>query len=201
MKPNPKIFLLALLISASANAQITNNTNQLGFKAGLNFTGLEYSKDYKNFSISTIVRPVVGVYGNLAIANRFSVQLEGIFNGLGHKTVNKNTGEIIQRINYISLPVLFKYHSSDHFKVFAGAQWDVLFSASKKYLAVDNEFIANKTTLNGDDFAAVLGLEYVINSRWSFQGRYAYGLTEVKKFDPMGQNRSLQTSFNYRLGK
>jgi len=196
------IFLAGLMIHfLIASAQVSNNANQFGIKTGINFTGFEFDKNQPSFSIGTTVRPTLGIYGNLQISNSLSIQLEGSYTGLGHKLSNKVTGEKIQRLNYVSLPVLLKYHTNDRFKLLLGAEWDILFGATQKYLAVDNDFKSNKTMLNGDDFAILAGFEYALGGRWSFQTRYAYGLTSIRKFDPVGSNRSLQTAITYRMGK
>lgn len=195
-------FLLAtLILTFSIQAQVASNSAQMGIKTGLNFTGFEFSETAKNFSIGTVVRPTVGFYGNLPVSKCISIQLEASYSGLGYKLTNAITGEKNQRLNYVSLPVLLKYHAGERFKLLLGAEWDILFGATQKYQAVDNEFVSNKGTLNGDDFAIVGGFEYTLGGRWALQTRYIYGLTEIRKFEPTGSNRALQTAFTYRLGK
>lgn len=115
------LLLVTLIFTFSSQAQITSNFAQLGIKTGLNFTGFEFSETVSNFSIGTVVRPSIGFYGNLPVANCLSIQLEAAYSGLGYKLTNTITGEKNQRLNYFSLPLLLKYHTGEKFKILIGA--------------------------------------------------------------------------------
>jgi outer membrane protein OmpA-like peptidoglycan-associated protein len=200
-----KSFLALAFVLATASgimAQDFNNDAHLGIKAGANFSTLRLIDEFPDgASTGWNVRPVGGFFGNLPVSRRLSIQLEALYSGLGGKYQFRDTlGEINQRQDYISVPLMLKFHASSRFKVLIGGGWDILLKAKAEdsKTGIDRDV---KDELRGDDFNVTGGLEFWPGYNWVIQARYIHGLTDVNRFNPVTRNQAVQLTLGYRFGK
>ncbi len=201
-----KKLFFALVIMLASLTQITaqdyGNDSYLGIKAGANISTLNLTKNVPDgWSNGWLVSPVGGFFGNLPVGKRLSIQLEALYGGWGGVIKRgTNLAETEQRTTYASVPLLFKFHASEKFKVLLGGEWDIMLSAKAKDKTAGTED-KNKDQLRGDDFGLTGGLEFWPAYNWVIGARYIHGLTEVTKFNPQSQNQSVQVTLGYRFGK
>jgi outer membrane protein OmpA-like peptidoglycan-associated protein len=203
-----KSFVALAIMLASASgllAQEYNNDAHLGIKAGANFSTLRLGDDNVPDGASNgwLTRPVGGFFGNIPFAKRWSFQLEALYSQMGGTyEPGGNADKLKQKLTYISLPVMLKFHVSPKFKILAGGSWDIKMDAE-----VENETTGVETDngdfIYGDDFAATAGLEFWPGYNWVIQARYIHGLTEVNRltFAPQNYNQAIQLTLGYRFGK
>ena len=191
------MLTLANLAQAQNN---WNNVPQLGAKAGLNFSTMKFKQ--AGYDNGWLTRPVFGLFGNIPVANRVSVQIEGLYSGMGTKIFrNVSQGDVEQRVNYFSVPTLLKFHPGKSFKILAGAEWDFRLNAKSKNLLTGSKD-ENTSKVNGMDIGLTAGLEYWPFNRVVLGGRYIHGLNDVAKesyIPNSNKNRAVQVSLGYVL--
>ncbi len=167
-----KLFLLLVsgAFLTAANAQI-----QFGVKAGANFATLTGS-DIQDAKMK------VGIHGGafvaLPVGSMFSVQPEVLYSGQGAKADADGT-TVSLNLNYINVPVLFKYNNPCGFFAETGPQLGFLMSA--KYKAGSNSQDA-KSAYKSTDFAWAIGAGYLIKSvNVGIDARYNLGLSSIAK--------------------
>ncbi len=205
MKKSYVALAIMLASFTGLQAQEYNNDAHLGVKAGANFSTLRLGSENVPDGASNgwLVRPVGGFFGNLPFAKRWSFQLEALYSLMGGKyEPGANQAAQTQKLNYLSLPVMLKFHATPKFKVLAGGSWDIMLAAEREDDLTGTE-TDNKDNLDGDDFAITGGLEFWPAYNWVIQGRYIHGLTKVNKFTfaPENFNQAVQVTLGYRFGK
>ena len=203
MKKSYVALAIMLASVTGMQAQDYNNDAHLGVKAGANFSTLRLGKDNVPDGASNgwLVRPVGGFFGNIPVANRWSFQLEALYSAVGGKyEPGSNQAASTQRLDYVSLPVMLKFHATPKFKVLAGGSWDLLMKAENEASGVETD---NKDRINGDQFTLTGGLEFWPGFHWVIQARYIHGLTRVNhlSFAPENYNQSAMLTLGYRFGK
>ncbi|MBL7857498.1 MAG: PorT family protein [Cyclobacteriaceae bacterium] len=169
-----------------------------GIKGGLNLANQNY--DVEGFTISPDNRTSfhLGGYLNVGFSESFSLQPELLFNSVGAKYTGD--GDYLMKLNYISVPVMFKYNPAPIFNIHAGPQFGFLMSA-KGESDGDSEDI--KDDLKGLDFGFGLGAGVDLPMGLNFSARYILGLSnivdELDSSDGKVTNNVIQLSIGYRL--
>jgi hypothetical protein len=194
-----KIVYLFILLSLSTTLAFTQDNvvpkNRFGFKAGVNWSRIQSKMpDDKNFSDGQI-GAVVGVFREIKLDERFDFQMELLFNSVGGKT---DTGNI--RLNYLSLPLLFKLHGK-HFGVLAGPQVGVLISGKLKPDLMPAKDLSN--SYKSADISGIVGVEYNFgkNNMWVISARYQIAITNILKDMPGNarKNYAVQGTVGFRF--
>jgi hypothetical protein len=195
LKIKTLLLSIALLVGAGINAQEFH----YGINAGSNFavqSGIaEY---YKNENIRTGLH--VGVFGNMALKNNFSLQGEINYEQKGEKEDGN-----IRKYDYISVPVLVKYSlgKSDKtklkFNINAGPYAGYLINAETEI-----EDVTTDIKDNSEDFelGAILGfgMKYPIaNNNIVFDLRMGLGFTDFDKNDSDPKNKYIGISLGYEF--
>lgn len=168
-----KIIMIILIISYSiTNAQKSKKDEGIlfGLKGGLNISN--FNGDIKDNSNRTSVH--IGVFSEIMINDRFSIQPEILYSGQGYSGSNE-PGFSRSKYDYINMPILAKIYVAERISVEAGPQIGFLLSAKKK-TELDNVTIPNQKTL---DFGLNIGLAYDLKNRIFFQTRYNLGLSNI----------------------
>ena len=165
--------MIILIISYSiTNAQKSKKDEGIlfGLKGGLNISN--FNGDIKDNSNRTGVH--IGVFSEIMINDRFSIQPEILYSGQGYSGSNE-PGFSRSKYDYINMPILAKIYVAERISVEAGPQIGFLLSAKKK-TELDNVTIPNQKTL---DFSLNIGLAYDLKNRIFFQTRYNLGLSNI----------------------
>ncbi|HSD15345.1 MAG TPA: OmpA family protein [Flavobacterium sp.] len=186
-----KLAFLMVLISGitQVNAQITDRTF-FGVKLGGNWSTINYDPSVNG--LETDYKPgfVGGVYYNYAISKKTSIQPELLYSIMGSEISQSHPDPDLGgklRLEYLSVPLLFKFNPIWRFSVFAGPQFDFLINSNSE--ADNREKIDQKNNLKGTDIAGTFGIEYWITGNIGVYARYIYGFTDIN--DSHGTNATV----------
>ncbi|MBC6492445.1 OmpA family protein [Flavihumibacter stibioxidans] len=190
---------LAATISGAVSAQEGENDYFIGAKAGLNISTFKldgavpagHKSEFK-------FQPVAGFFMNMPLSKKFSVQPELLYSIMGSNVKNSGS-DLKQRLDYLSIPLLFKYKVSNQFNLLLGPQADLLVRARQE---VNSRTTNNVQNLRRDDYAATAGFEWWPAGRLVVGARYIHGLTNVRRYDDYEWfNRGVQATAGLRLSK
>ena len=201
---------MAAVCSLAASAQFSNpNKPAFGIKGGANFASVSISQEGSSasYGTGTLTNFSAGVFADLPLSERFSVQPGLFYSGKGYK-VNLNFGfgsemdfnaESSLKISYVQLPVNFLYNAELKFgKLFFGAGPFLAAAIKAKGKAsgnievdIDGEVISDSDATsedleigsNGDikrlDYGAtgLIGLKF--NNGLLLSANYDYGLANI----------------------
>lgn len=170
------LTVFAALMVFAASAQFKG-----GVKAGLNLANTSGDVEGDDMLIGFHV----GLYGQFDLSDALTLQPEVLYYGAGDKQ-----GDESIKLNYLAIPVMFKYKLGDMFNVQAGPQLGLLLSTDPSEL---------KDGLKGTDFGLNLGLGATF-SKFSVDARYSLGLANIVDSDDFeGKNNVIQISLGYQL--
>jgi opacity protein-like surface antigen len=159
-----------LSLQAQTDAeQLKDKKVTLGLRTGYEFQTNNSSLNY-NLNL-----PYIGVWSDFKFNDNWSLQLElNLRSEKRERLFNNGFRESINEV-YLTVPVLFKYHVNEKFKIYAGTQ---LLSAS----LVNDIFGLKKW--NG-----ILGIEYNIIENFFFDARFRHGFEGQKTINNFRDNR------------
>lgn len=122
-----------------------------------------------------------GGWVNFPVSKGFSIEPQVMYSFYRYKTNSAiplllNNG----KLNFVSIPVLLKFHVGNGFALTAGPQLDILASVD------DKNNIAEKDDFKGASFSAFGGVEIFPRGPLTIFGRYIHGLSNM-------DNRSVET--------
>jgi hypothetical protein len=172
-----KKIILTLFIAAVTTVSV-NAQASIGVKAGVNFASI------LNENISGVKGRTsfnAGIMAEIATSSTTSVQLELLYSGQGFSYDGGTIGADIipkdtYKLNYLNIPILFKYYINDEFSFAIGPQLGFL--VSSKTENTDKNLNDYFTTAS---FDVVFGLGYKFDNGLYFDARYNLGLTDIYK--------------------
>ncbi len=195
------VSLTIFLFTSKANAQTFNSSNlTFGVKAGLNVARLSILDISEK--IKSVMKPMVGVYGNYLLDDNWSLRAELLYAGAGTKSeANENNYTYSRTISlsYLYVPILGKYQiSTIPLSFSAGPQFGFLLAHNEK----TNDPYGNLSSpeeYRSLEMSLVIGAEYGVNDQINIGLRYQSGLTSIFNDDPLGavKNRILTLSLGY----
>jgi outer membrane protein OmpA-like peptidoglycan-associated protein len=173
-----RIFLLALscfVITSiySQNIVKEHYTVSGGLLGAANFS--EFRKPSANIDYNTKAGWSAGGWLNFPVSNVFSIEPQAMFSSYRYFT--PSTASVLLKdgsIRYISVPLILKFNTGDHFAITAGPQVD--FTASVEN---ENGSTTRESDLKKTSFSAFGGLEIFPHGRVTVFGRYIYGFTNM----------------------
>lgn len=189
MKKVILVAVIAIIAMVSVNAQTS-----FGAKAGLNVANLSGDIDGNE----ALIGFNVGVFAEIALADSFYLQPELVFSAQGTEIGDPLFDLFFLAenlsLNYINLPIMFKYDVANRFYLEAGPQVGFLVSAKFADVDVKDDF---ETT----DFGANFGLSYGFTEKLFAQARYNIGLSNIAKDsgDEELKNSVLSFSLGYKF--
>ena len=178
-------MVLTLIMSVSAQ-------NSIGVKGGVNFAAI-LGETISGINGRTSFN--AGIFIESELTSISSVQLEVLFSGQGFTTEEhiirggifdgESLGGNTFSMDYLNIPMLYKYYVNKGFYVEAGAQLGFLVSAK-----VENDITIGEVTnrnsssnfrdnLTAASFDLIAGIGYKFDSGIGFSARYTYGLTDI----------------------
>ena len=191
MKKMILVAVIALFSMVGVNAQTS-----FGAKAGLNVANL--SGDITDNK--ALIGFNVGVFAEIMLADSFYLQPELVFSAqgtlIGDSLFGFDLFFLIENfnLNYINIPIMFKYDVANRFYLEAGPQIGFLVSAKFADVDVKDDF-------ESTDFGANFGLSYGFTEKLFAQARYNIGLSNIAK-DSGGDkisNAVLSFSLGYKF--
>jgi hypothetical protein len=126
----------------------------------------------------------VGAYGQFGLSDALTLQPEVLYYGAGAKA-----GDVDLKVNYLAIPVMFKYALGETFNVQAGPQIGLLLSTDPSEM---------KDGLKGTDFGLNIGIGAGFG-KFSADARYSMGLSNINDGTGDIKNNVIQISFGYLL--
>lgn len=181
-----KKTLLTLSMVLVASIAFSQAKIELGLKGGANFANTDIS------GAESITAYHAGLYGMVKIAN-IGIQPELLLSKQGSEF--PAGGEF--NLNYVNIPVMFKYYLPMGLNFQAGPQFGFLLKAEDQ---AGNDL---KDGLKSSDLSAAVGAGWDAPFGLSFTARYVMGLSDIN--DTAGassvKNKMFQLSLGYRLFK
>lgn len=179
--------LLAILILSSIQSFSQNVTNApyLGLKAAANFSMNSFSDpSLSGYDVKYKTGFAGGLYYNIPVSNRFSIQPELFYSQMGSKLESTVDGldNITMQIDYVTIPVLFKYSPIKNLGIFAGPELMLMTMAKLNYENADDANITSQ--LKNIDPVGTLGAEYWFTKNFGIYGRYIFGFSNINLEEP-----------------
>ncbi len=188
-------FLLSFLIVVSIKAQTT-----FGVKGGVNFAN--FNGDVPTNKSLTKIN--IGGFVNYAINDKFQIQPELLYQGMGSEISGEQSIQIgdqfyYQRLeekimmDYLTIPVSMRYFLANRFYTEFGPQLGLALNQKVKFNRYTNDNGVESTssgeqkldqyynigTVKEFDFSLIFGLGYELNNGLGFNLRYNLGITPV----------------------
>lgn len=166
------ILSIALIITVSVSAQsiISERGFNWGVKGGLNATSLS-----NDFNLNTKASFYAGAYAKLFITENWAIQSEIVYSRQGAQD-EVNELKILQRINYINIPILAKYYIVKKLSVEVGPQLGIKLDSESKF---DDYKLKNSEAFTSVDLSLAIGASYYIMNNISVNVRCNIGLTNI----------------------
>jgi len=166
--------LIAVLAMVSVSAQAT-----FGIKGGVNFASI-LNENIAGVKGRTSFN--AGIVAEIETSSTTSFQAEIVYSGQGFSYeggIIPDVGEALKdtyKLNYLNIPLVFKYYVNDEFSIGVGPQVGFLLSAKtdKGDVKVDKYFTAAS-------FDVLFDLAYKFDNGFNLSARYNLGLTDIWK--------------------
>lgn len=213
------------LLSAQENTSSkASNPVTFGVKGGLNASTITTSHNYEDS------KPKVGfnagVFANIPIASKFSIQPELSYNQVGSKIETdarydipgtvvrmRNTGSV--SLGYLSLPVMLQYNLLPNLYVEAGPEFGLLLGGKTEnswtetrtsgnnisVTSSSNDIKINKDFYNTFNMGIGIGAGYFFTSNFGVTARFTAGITDIYKYNDgdAARNNTFQVGVAYKF--
>jgi len=163
---------------------------EVGAKGGLNYSNLNMSKDGRLYS--TYYHAGVGYHiGGYATFKfkKIAIQPELLYSNQNQYFTTPNYSNLKTTLNYINIPVMFKYYPVGSLNVQVGPQFGFLASSKGDLNQIQNGNFAGQPVLNQDlssylrstDFSIVFGAGINLPVNLNLSVRYTVGITDINK--------------------
>ena len=158
---------VALLAITGAQAQVA-----FGLKGGLNVSNL-YGSGVSSQNTKSLFGANAGVFASIPLATTFYIQPEVSYSmeGAMYKTPSSK-----DKLNFINIPIMFKYVTTSGFFVEAGPQLGILASAKKD---IGSSNIDIKNGLQNVNFSVGGGIGYKLDPSLALGARYMAGISDL----------------------
>ncbi|WP_265130737.1 porin family protein [Chryseobacterium oranimense] len=197
-------FAGSLLVNAQEKAKNSSPVT-FGVKAGLNASTLSKADQYDN---DQKIKPGfnAGVFANIPVAEKFSVQPEVLFNQVGSKTEERdefyiNSDRYRREVNYkktlsyLTIPVMVQYNILPQLYVEAGPEFGFLLGGKDKGDITMTRNSGNTTVTetsnfsekivkdlyNTFNFGIGIGAGYYFTQNFGVTARFTAGVTDIYK--------------------
>ena len=188
----------AVLLSFVATNNVNAQDLSFGPKVGYNNASLNGS-NFREFHDNNSINGMhVGIFAEVRF-NKFAIQPEVYYSTEGGKwKVGVNEGSLEHNFNleYIQVPLMFKYYLTNGIAIEAGPQAGFLTNSDVKFSDLDPD----SSKFNEFDFSVNAGLSINLPLNFMISARYNAGLTNVIDHpDVDWKNRVLRLSLGYRF--
>lgn len=191
---------------------------KFGLKGGVNFSNISISGGNSVTNPDTTTRTSFHLGGlvEVKLADKFALQPEIQYSSVGYKFALTGIeqgisyrGDVVDKIDYLSIPVLVKYFAAEGFSIEFGPQIAFLMS-HKADIQVNVAGTSNSETTDlkkyseNTEFGLNFGASYKLKNNLFFSGRYNLGLSDMQSESSDGEkilNRCFQLSIGYFFKK
>lgn len=140
---------------------------------------------------------VAGAYLNFPLGKVVSIEPQVLYSVVGGKVRTDGTQSLNQKLDYLSVPLLFKFHLGRWLALTAGPQFDFRTGAK----TIDPE-VENKDLFKSTSIGLGGGFELFPRERVTVYGRYVHGMTKVyenNETEPYYYNQLFQAGLKFKL--
>lgn len=144
-----------------------------------------------------------GMFVEIPLTDKLTIQPEVLYSAQGSKSEGVIEGYNVDatiKLNYINIPVMFKYQVADKFSLEAGPYVGFLASAKLKFdvEGLGSDTVDMKDMVKSTDFGLGLGMNYEFSDVIFANARYQAGLTQI---GDTGEGDDIKNSvFQFGLG-
>ena len=180
--------VIVLLTITSINAQAT-----VGIKGGVNFASI-LNENINGVKGRTSFN--VGLVAEVETSYSTAVQVELLYSGQGFKYKGGRIGgveflEDTYKLDYLNIPIVFKYYFKEGFSFESGPQVGFLLSAK-----MDKQDVNVRDFFTDASFDWLIGFGYKFDNGFNVNARYTLGLTDIWKGPTVNP-----PSYYYNYGK
>ncbi|MCG8340312.1 MAG: PorT family protein [Cytophagales bacterium] len=197
------VFTLVVLLLFTEGTK--GKEHNFGMKGGLNLAWTERPGSY-SFPDARIGFHA-GTYGTYMLNDAIGLQLEILYSQQGEKR-STLTSTITDKVNYINIPLLYKYHFPQGFRIYVGPQVSFLVNAKTKIEpnAGSSGVNINRSNTTEDykkiDVGLVVGIEHMFKAGLTINARYNVGVMGIyRRMSGEPSHRVFQLSVGYNLAK
>ncbi len=180
------VLILLLILPCCTFAQ----DSRLGVKVGVNFATIN-GKGTED--VSGITQFHAGLFTKEPLAKNLKIQPEVLFSVYGFKSSDGDN--FTAKLNYIAIPIIFKYYVAENFSIDAGPQGGILILAQ----TTNRDDNVSIRSFNNRDFGANLGLSVNFVENVALSSRYYFGFSNVANENLKNKNRVLQFALEITL--
>ena len=189
------VLMLALAITFCSTGLLAQGISG-GFKAGLNFANQKLESDGFDFNPDGRTSFHAGFFATINMGT-IGLQPELIYNSVGSKADLGSLGEMVTKIDYLTVPVMVRINFAKIVNVHAGPNFGFLLSAQQEF-GGDTDDI--KEDLKGMDLGLGVGLGLDLPMGITAGIRYNLGLSNASDIDDVDiKNNVVQLSVGYKL--
>lgn len=191
-----KAFFVLTLVAFCGYGAVAQGISG-GLKLGANFANQKFSGDGIDVSLDGRTSLHGGFFLTVMVSETFGIQPELLYNSVGSK-IEFGSDDIVQQLDYLTVPVMFRYNPVPVFNIHAGPQFGFLLSAKAK-LDGDSEDL--KEGYKGLDVGLGIGAGVDLPMGLGLSARYVLGLANVAEDsgDGTAKNNVVQISVSYKL--
>jgi hypothetical protein len=183
------LSVICIVILGASYAQAQNVS--IGARGGLNFSTVSMSGGGYTTAPTTRTSLMLGGYATIMFKDKMGLQPELFYLGNGY-----SQGGYTVKLNYISLPVFFRYNITEMFHLMAGPQLGVLMAAKQ---TGGGATVDIKDQVNSSDFGIATGCGFDFG-KFNAGARYYAGLSNIAKASGLtDKNHSFQLVVGYKL--
>ncbi|MCC5938981.1 MAG: PorT family protein [Lunatimonas sp.] len=120
-----------------------------------------------------------GIFANMFVVDRFAIEPGVYYSVKG--TQNDDFADSRAILNYLDVPILFRFYAGEGFNFFAGPQGSILMGSKFEANVLGSTLGWNTDAINDIDAGLVVGLGYNLPVGLNLQASYDLGLTPVFK--------------------
>jgi hypothetical protein len=192
-------FLAVMTFAVSANAQVrtpaADQRANFGIRGGVNFFNWGGS-DASGNDYTNRIGYHAGIYANMFVTDRLAIEPGAYYSVKGTQSDNIVDSRAV--LDYIDVPILFRFYATQGLNIFAGPQGSILLRSRFEGDAFGNTFGWNTGNVSDLDAGLVFGLGYNLPVGLNFQASYDWGMTPVfRDSNAEIYNRGFKLSLGY----
>lgn len=189
------VLMLALAITFCTTGLMAQGVSG-GLKAGLNFANQNFESDGISMNPDGRTGFHIGAFATINMGT-IGIQPELIYNAVGSKVDLGSFGEVVTKMDYLTIPIMVRINFAKIVNIHAGPNFGFLLSAKQDFDG-DEEDIKEFT--KGTDLGLGVGLGLDLPMGLTAALRYNLGLSNVtEEDDATVKNNVFQLSVGYKL--
>ncbi|MEX2232056.1 MAG: porin family protein [Cyclobacteriaceae bacterium] len=194
-----KLFFTLTIIAFSAGGVFAQGISG-GLKVGANFANQKFSGDGLDISPDSRTSMHLGLFLTAMVSETFGIQPELMYNSVGSK-FDLLGNELLQKLDYLTIPVMLRYQPVSVFHIHAGPQFGLLLSAKSEY---DGDSQDTKEDYKGMDLGVGIGAGVDLPMGLGISARYVMGLSNIAESEDPDEegtlkNNAIQLSITYKI--